>query len=141
MIVTDVTPNSMHLIGTADNKIFYAGVGESNPILNIVVEDGDITRILVLPKISDSGENLVVLIPDDPGRRDLYKVTSADQYGRFSFRGIAPGSYLVLAWEDAPSGAYRDPDFVRRYEEFGWRVDIEQGRLFQVQPELIPAGP
>lgn len=83
----------------------------------------------------------VVLIPDEAARDDLYKVASADQYGRFSLRGIAPGSYRVFAWEDAPSGAYQDPDFVRHYDDFGQHVDIEQGGLFQVQPQLIPAGP
>ena len=82
----------------------------------------------------------VVLIPDDPLRTDLYKTASADQYGRFSMRGISPGNYRVFAWEDAPSGAYRDPEFVRRYEDWGERIHVEQAGQVQVQPRLIPAG-
>ena len=82
----------------------------------------------------------VVLIPDDPSRADLYKVASADQYGRFSFQGIAPGGYRVYAWEDAPSGAYRDPEFVRPYQDWGERIDVDQGSQLQAQPRLIPAG-
>ena len=82
----------------------------------------------------------VVLIPDDPERSDLYKVASADQYGRFSFRGIAPGDYRVFAWEDAPSGAYRDPEFVRRYEAWGEQIHVEQSDQVQVQPRLVLAG-
>ncbi len=82
----------------------------------------------------------VVLIPADSVRTDLYKTASADQYGRFSMRGIAPGDYRVFAWEDAPSGAYRDPEFVRRYEEWGQRIRVEQADRVQVQPRVIPAG-
>ena len=82
----------------------------------------------------------VVLIPYDPARTDLYKVASADQYGRFSMRGIVPGNYRVFAWEDAPSGAYRDPEFVRRYEDWGERIRVEKTDQVQVQPRLIPAG-
>ena len=82
----------------------------------------------------------VVLIPDDPARTDLYEVASADQYGRFSMRGIAPGNYRVFAWEDAPTGAYRNPEFVRRYEDWGERIRVEQADQVQAQPRLIPAG-
>ncbi len=82
----------------------------------------------------------VVLIPDDAGRTDMYKVASADQYGRFSMQGIAPGNYAVYAWEDAPSGAYRDPEFVRRYEDWGERIRVEQAEQVQARPPLIPAG-
>ena len=81
----------------------------------------------------------VVLVPENAAREDLYEVASADQYGRFSMRGIAPGRYRLFAWEDAPSGAYRDPEFVRRYENFGEAVEVNRGALIQAQPRLIPA--
>ncbi len=81
----------------------------------------------------------VVLVPENAAREDLYEVASADQYGRFSMRGIAPGRYRLFAWEDAPSGAYRDPEFVRRYENFGEAVEVNRGALIQSQPRLIPA--
>ncbi len=83
----------------------------------------------------------VVLVPAAArDRRDLYKTASVDQYGRFTIRGIAPGAYKVFAWEDAPSGAYLDPDFVRTYEEMGISVDVDQGSNVQAQVYLIPAG-
>ncbi len=68
------------------------------------------------------------------------KVASADQYGRFSMRGIAPGNYRVFAWEDAPTGACRDPEFVRRYEDWGERIRVEHADQVQALPRLIPAG-
>jgi hypothetical protein len=83
----------------------------------------------------------VVLIPDDPERNDLYKVASADQYGRFTTTGIAPGSYRAFAWEDAPAGAFQDPGFVNLYEDFGERIEIEQASQSQIQPQLIRSRP
>ena len=83
----------------------------------------------------------VVLIPEDPERNDLYKVASADQYGRFTLTGIAPGNYRVFAWEDAPAGAFQDPGFVDLYEDFGERIEIEQASQSQIQPQLIPSVP
>ena len=81
-----------------------------------------------------------VLIPEDPERNDLYKVASVDQYGRFAMGGIAPVNYSVFAWEDAPEGAFQDPDFAGLYEDFCERIEIEQSGHSQVQPQLIPAG-
>ena len=83
----------------------------------------------------------VVLIPEDPERNDLYKVASADQYGRFTLTGVAPGNYRVFAWEDAPAGAFQDPGFVDLYEDFGERIEIEQASQSQIQPQLIPSVP
>jgi hypothetical protein len=82
----------------------------------------------------------VVLVPQDARRQDLYKVVSADQYGRFSMQGIAPGRYSVFAWEDLPSGAYLDPVFINQYRNRGFAVDIQQGGQAQAQPRLIQAG-
>ena len=82
----------------------------------------------------------VVLVPSDPAREDLYHVASADQYGRFSMRGVAPGRYRLFAWEDAPAGAYRDPEFVSRYDDLGTILEVAQGALLQAQPQLIRAG-
>jgi hypothetical protein len=82
----------------------------------------------------------VVLVPDDPALSSRFAETTPDQYGRFSMQGVAPGRYRIFAWEDAPSGAYRDPEFVRQYRDFGEALTIEQGGSVTLQPRLIPAG-
>jgi hypothetical protein len=82
----------------------------------------------------------VVLVPQDARRKDLYKVATADQYGQFSMRGLAPGSYSVFAWEDLPSGAYLDPVFVNQYRDRGFAINVQQGAQAQARPRLIPAG-
>lgn len=82
----------------------------------------------------------VVLVPEDPARLDLYETSGTDQYGRFSMRGVAPGRYRVFAWEDAPAGAYQDPDFVRKYADYGESIEVRQGTPLTLEPRLIPAG-
>ena len=57
----------------------------------------------------------VVLIPT-PRRFSLYKETTTDQFGGFSFTGIVPGDYRVIAWEDIEPGAYQSAAFLKPYE-------------------------
>lgn len=155
--VVNNVPRATHRVSVtglpADAYVAFATVGGQDVLSPGVQVVPDMSSLEVW--ISGSGARLdgavsvgdapftgaqVVLIPDDPARTDLYKVASADQYGRFSFRGIAPGDYRVFAWEDAPSGAYRNPRFVQRYEDWGERIRVEQADQGQVQPRLIVAG-
>lgn len=83
----------------------------------------------------------VILIPE-PRRRtrdDLYKTTNTDQDGRFTLRGIAPGEYKLFAWEDVDTGAYRDPDFLRPYEDRGKAARVEERALLNFQLQVISA--
>jgi hypothetical protein len=85
----------------------------------------------------------VTLVPDKSRLNALYlyQTTVSDQYGGFSFRGIAPGDYSVYAWEVIDGGAYLDPDFLKIYESFGTALTVEEkSRENNLQLKLIPAG-
>jgi protocatechuate 3,4-dioxygenase beta subunit len=84
----------------------------------------------------------VTLVPDKSHRSALYlyQVTTTDQYGGFSFKGVAPGSYRVYAWEVIDEGAYFDPDFLKAYESFSTAVTAEEKSRENLQLTLIPAG-
>jgi protocatechuate 3,4-dioxygenase beta subunit len=85
----------------------------------------------------------ITLVPDKSRRSALYlyQTTVSDQYGGFSFRGIAPGDYRVYAWEAIDGGAYLDPDFLKTYESFSTVVTVEEkSRENNLQLKLIPAG-
>ena len=86
------------------------------------------------------GGSQVVLVPDPRhrNREDLYKTATTDQDGRFSLDGLAPGDYRLFAWEEVESGAYRDPEFVREYEERGQKVRVDEGTSLSVQLKVIP---
>jgi hypothetical protein len=80
-----------------------------------------------------------VLIPAARTRIDLYKTALTDQYGRFNFTNVVPGDYKVMAWEDIPSGAHLDTEFVRRFEERGKAIRVEKNGSVTVQVPVIPA--
>jgi hypothetical protein len=83
----------------------------------------------------------VVLVPGarHRERRELFKTTTTDQYGRFTLRGISPGEYKLFAWQEIEPGAYQDPDFLRAYETKGHTLRITEGEGVIVELRLIPS--
>ena len=81
----------------------------------------------------------VALIPNAPNRRrtDLYKAEPADGSGRVRLEGIAPGDYMLFAWEDVEIGAWNDPEFVRNYENRGKPVQLHEGSQDSSQITVI----
>jgi hypothetical protein len=84
---------------------------------------------------------LAALVPDEPrrGRADQYFSIPTDQHGRFVFMNVPPGSYRVFAWEEIPSGAHQDPDYVRRFETRGQPVVVQQNGSVETEVTLISA--
>ena len=84
----------------------------------------------------------VVAVPEEKYRKipERFGVGATDQYGRFTIRGLAPGSYLLFAWQDADEELYRDPDFLKSQQANGTTVRVEEGSRQQVNLKLIPIG-
>jgi len=80
----------------------------------------------------------VVLVPDSTqrSRRDLFKVATLDQYGRFNIQGVTPGRYRLFAFDDVPNGAYFDPEFLRPYEDQAKSVAVEKNDYIQAEITL-----
>lgn len=68
----------------------------------------------------------VALIPKN-GVQEFFKVTTADNEGRYNLTGIAPGDYLILAFEETEAGSLADPEFVKKYEGSGEAVSVKEG--------------
>jgi hypothetical protein len=85
----------------------------------------------------------VALVPetDRRGVSHLYRSTTTDRAGRFSLRGLTPGEYRLLAWEQVEPGAYLDPDFLQPFESKGERVSLMEGERESKQLKAIPAQP
>jgi protocatechuate 3,4-dioxygenase beta subunit len=81
----------------------------------------------------------VVLVPDPPRRQrfDLYDAAAAGREGRIRFEGLAPGDYRIFAWDDVPTDAWQDPDFLRLYEDRGRPVRINEGSNDSVDLKLL----
>jgi protocatechuate 3,4-dioxygenase beta subunit len=81
----------------------------------------------------------VVLVPRDRSRLELFRSSSADQYGRFVLRGVAPGDYRLLAWEEVESGAWMDPDFLEPLERGAPLVTLRAGQQHTLDVKVLPA--
>ena len=87
----------------------------------------------------------VVLVPDAPRRENffLYKrqdvdATAADpNLYRFSFSGVAPGTYKVFAWDSWLRDSEMDPAVLAPFEQRGIRVNAAAGVTREVQSPLL----
>ena len=84
----------------------------------------------------------VVAVPEEKYRKlpDRFATGSTDQLGRFTIRGLAPGSYTLYAWQDLEEGVWRDSDFLNSQEATGTAVIVEEGSRRKVALKLSPAG-
>jgi protocatechuate 3,4-dioxygenase beta subunit len=69
-------------------------------------------------------------------RMDLYQQDTSDETGHFSLRGLNPGKYTVLAF-DEPQPDVRDPEFLKAYEGRGEHVQLDEGARTSVIVKLI----
>jgi protocatechuate 3,4-dioxygenase beta subunit len=81
----------------------------------------------------------VTLVP--PAERGqniaLFKTALTDDSGRFTMKGIAPGSYTLFSFDAIPWGAGLSAEFHVKYRERGRTVTVEAGKTGQAQLDLI----
>lgn len=68
----------------------------------------------------------VVLLPDEPSRRNLETVRRANMNdaGHVAFKDVPPGDYFVIAWEKIEEGAWFDPAVVKAAQTGALKVSI-----------------
>ena len=79
----------------------------------------------------------VTFLPDSK-RESSYASTRTDQNGTFLEKGLRPGRYKVLAWEDMEAGAFRDPEFVKPFESRATAVALEENGRVKMTLQGIP---
>jgi len=78
----------------------------------------------------------VVLLPKDKSQPFS---NSTDENGTFTFSGLKPGDYRLLAWEDVEQGAWMDPEFLKPFESQATEVKIDPSGKQTLQVKAIPA--
>jgi hypothetical protein len=97
---------------------------------------------LLLDANGQRSRGSILLVPDvpQPGPADLFRRTSVGSTGEFTIRGIAPGSYRLLAVESLNLDAeINDPDFLRTIGNRGSSLIVEEGGKYAVSLTLDSA--
>jgi Carboxypeptidase regulatory-like domain len=63
---------------------------------------------------------------------------SADENGMLSIKGLKPGDYKVIAWEDVDPNQLWDTDYLRKFENDGKSIKIGTGGHEAAQIKAIP---
>jgi hypothetical protein len=90
---------------------------------------------VVLDKDSKGLSNAVVAIIPEDGRSPM--VLTTDDNGILTAKGLKPGSYKMLAWEDVEQGAPYDPDFLAQFEKKMKSVKLDSAGHEAVQLTAI----
>lgn len=83
----------------------------------------------------------VVLIPDGARRAQpsYFRQAITDSRGRFALENIPPGDYKLFASQEIERGAYLDPAFLQRFEDWGKAVSLKEGASINLQLDAIPS--
>jgi protocatechuate 3,4-dioxygenase beta subunit len=102
-------------------------------------QDGDVDRVNNDHPVASA---TVVAVPEEKYRKlpERFRTGETDQHGRFTIRGLAPGSYTLYAWQDLEDGVWRDADFLKSQEANGTTVKVEEDSDREVELNLSPAG-
>ena len=124
----------------ADRKLRPAG-GERILDLEVVVnlEGGRVDGIVFDADRMPLGEAMVVAIPGDARRNrlPLFKTAQTDSRGRYSIRGLVPGTYRVVALEEFEPGAQWRPEFLNEHDDQGEVLQVEDGSRHTLDLDVV----
>jgi hypothetical protein len=84
-------------------------------------------------------EAVVVTLPDASlrWRSQLFHETISDPAGHFVMKGVEPGKYDVLAWDEIDNGAWNDKDYIKTVENSATTVELKQSDNKRIQVKAI----
>lgn len=133
----NVQPEHYHLLWTLPKGVYVKSIklgdrvlpddqldltGAPAPLAIQLANDGGRVQGIVRNAAGEPVPGAVVTLTADPSY-DFWSATS-DDAGQFDIRDIAPGNYLLLAFDDAPQGAPQDADFRKPYEKGALQVQV-----------------
>ena len=124
-----------------NNGLKYTGDPDEKMEIVIGLKAGVISGTVLKDYATTPSINtFVVLVPDAArrGRPDAFKSARTDDAGRFQIGKIPPGEYRVFAWNDVDVDEWLDSDFVKKYEEEGTPVHIEELSRPSLALQVLP---
>ena len=127
----DILNTPIHFSGSASGTIDIVLANTSGRVSGIVT-DG---------RSQPAPATRVILVPDRARERtEMYKLTSTDENGRFTFSAIPPGDYKVFSWEQIEEYAWYDPGLLAQSETKGRLVHVTESSTETIEVTLIPTG-
>jgi Carboxypeptidase regulatory-like domain len=116
------------------------GPGSDSPLIVVMSSrggkiDGEISD----PAVAGHRAIFILLAPTGRFRRvmSFFNIVESDSDGKFKLRGITPGTYKLLAFQEAPPGDPRNPDLVERLG--GETIEIAEGEMVNAKVDVITA--
>ncbi len=68
---------------------------------------------------------MVMAVPENRKRWDLFYTTTPDQNGQYTLKNMHPGSYKLFAVDNAEQGQDQDPEFLKTIEDKGESISVK----------------
>ena len=117
-----------------DGFTFIGGAGELH--ITLSPTGAQVEGIVLKAGNEPAWDATVVLIPAS-GRSSLYREARTDQKGTFSFKGVAPGEYKALAWEDVETAPYKDPEYLKKVDGSAEALSLKENDRKRVSLKVI----
>ncbi len=106
------------------------GTGPHGKLELVVSPKGGHIEGLVVDQKDQPISASVLLIPDSDHRTyyDLFRRARSDREGKFTLRGVPPGTYMVIAFDGLdPDELINDPELLKNYQDRGQTVLVDEG--------------
>ena len=129
----DVTQTGIDLSGASSGSKIEITLGTNPGLASGTVKDGEVAA---------SGLPVTILPdPAQPMQPYLIKTATTDADGKFQVSGLAPGNYKAYAWSAITSELYKDPEFMRRFENDGAKLVVKEGSTERVELKVTKVEP
>lgn len=132
----DVIGGEIHVPAGPPGLLRIVLAGNGALISGVVAEDSKPRRATVV---------LVPTAPELQQAAEMYRATTTQDKGTFTFTGVRPGSYKLFAFEEVEALAWLDPDFLKLVDSMGESISVVEGdriirQLAPIAPEALLGG-
>ena len=122
-----------------NDDLTIASAGQSYPMEIVLRDDGASLTGTVKSPDGTGAQATVVAVPE-PASKVAAKVAYAFAQNGFTFNGLAPGEYLIYAFDYAEGVEYSNPDVLQTYASQAAHVTLSPNQGTQVALDLIRTG-
>jgi hypothetical protein len=121
------------------DDLSIASAGQIYP-MEIVLRDDGATLTGTVKSPDGTGAQATVVAVPEPASRVSAKVAYSSLQNGFTFNGLAPGEYLIYAFDYADRLEYSNPDVLQAYASQAAHVTLAPNQKTQVVLDLIRTG-